>query len=120
VPLRTFLAIDLETTGLNAGQDRITEIGMVRFTLDGVLDTFQSMVNPGKPIPIRIQQITGIQDEDVHDALHFNAMRLEIEEFIGDATIVGQNVGFDLRFLSEEGVEPRGAVLDTLDMAAIL
>ncbi|PZC45387.1 MAG: DNA polymerase-3 subunit epsilon/ATP-dependent DNA helicase DinG [Chloroflexi bacterium] len=120
MPLRTFLAIDLETTGLNAGQDRITEIGMVRFTLDGVLDTFQSMVNPGKPIPIRIQQITGIQDEDVHDALHFNAMRLEIEEFIGDATIVGQNVGFDLRFLSEEGVEPRGAVLDTLDMAAIL
>ncbi len=120
MPIRTFLAIDLETTGLNPDQDRITEIGMVRFTLDGVLDTFQSMVNPGKPIPIRIQQITGIHDEDVRDALHFNAMRLEVEEFIGDATIVGQNVGFDLRFLGEVGVEPRGAVLDTLDMAAIL
>ncbi|MCZ6783846.1 MAG: 3'-5' exonuclease, partial [Proteobacteria bacterium] len=114
------MAIDLETTGLDVGRDRITEIGMVRFTLDGVSDSFEALVNPERPIPLRIQQITGISDADVSDALHFNALRLEVEDFIGEASIVGQNVSFDLGFLADEGVEPRGPVFDTLELASLL
>ena len=81
---------------------------MVRFGLPGssvaaMGETFSSFVNPDIPIPVRIQQITGISDADVADALHFNALRLQVEEFIGEATIVGQNVGFDLAFLAEQG-----------------
>ena len=117
---RSFVAIDLETTGLDVGRDRITEIGMVRFTLDGVSESFEALVNPERPIPLRIQQITGISDADVSDALHFNALRLEVEDFIGEAAIVGQNVSFDLGFLADEGVEPRGAVFDTLELASLL
>ena len=98
---------------------------MVRFGLPGAAsvarpEMFDSFVNPDIPIPVRIQQITGISDADVADALHFNALRLEVEEFIGEATIVGQNVGFDLAFLAEQGLRPRGAVLDTLKLAALL
>ena len=98
---------------------------MVRFGLPGssvaaMSETFSSFVNPDIPIPVRIQQITGISDADVADALHFNALRLQVEEFIGEATIVGQNVGFDLAFLAEQGLRPPGAVLDTLELAALL
>ena len=63
---------------------------MVRFGLPGspvaaMGETFSSFVNPDIPIPVRIQQITGISDADVADALHFNALRLQVEEFIGEA-----------------------------------
>ncbi len=97
---------------------------MVRFSAPGVAianpDKFDSFVNPDVPIPVRIQQITGISDADVADAPHFNALRLRVEEFIGEASIVGQNVGFDLAFLAQQGIRPSGAVLDTLELAAVL
>ena len=101
---------------------------MVRFRLAdaseagaaGTPETFDLFVNPDVPIPLRVQQMTGISDADVADALHFNALRLDVEEFIGEAAIVGQNVGFDLAFLAEQGLRPPGPVLDTLDLAALL
>ncbi|MGQ9517767.1 MAG: 3'-5' exonuclease, partial [Anaerolineae bacterium] len=64
----TYVALDLETTGLSPERDRIIEIGMVKFTPQGVLDTFATFVNPGRPIPFQITQLTGIRDRDVRDA----------------------------------------------------
>ena len=117
---RTFVALDLETTGLEVGRDRITEVGMVRFTHAGVDATYDQLVNPGREIPLRIQQLTGITNADVRDAPHFNGLRLEIEEFLGQATIVGQNIGFDLAFLAAAGLTPPGDVIDTLELATLL
>jgi DNA polymerase-3 subunit epsilon/ATP-dependent DNA helicase DinG len=117
---RTFVAVDLETTGLDANRDAITEVGMVRFTLEGVEATYSQLVNPGRKIPALIERLTGIHDADVRDAPSFNSVRLEIDEFFGDAAVVGQNVAFDLEFLADQGVTPSGAVFDTLELVTLL
>ena len=65
----TMVAVSLETTGLNPLQDRITEVGAVRFDYEGaLLDTFWERANPGIPIPEHIRKITGITDEKVAEA----------------------------------------------------
>ena len=117
---RTYVAVDLETTGLNAARDRITEVGMVRFSLDGPLDEFTTLVNPGIPIPLQITQITGISDADVQDAPYFDSVRADVEAFLGESELVGQNLGFDLAFLEAAGVRPPGPIFDTLELAAVL
>jgi len=62
---RTYIALDLETTGLDASRDAIIEVGAVKF-LDGEpVDSFSTLVNPGRPIPYEITLITGITDRDV-------------------------------------------------------
>ena len=65
----TLVAVTLETTGLNPLQDRITEVGAVRFDYEGnLLDTFWERANPGVPIPEHIRKITGVTDEKVAGA----------------------------------------------------
>ena len=120
MPPRLFVSLDLETTGLDTGRDRITEIGMVRFTREGVGATYSQLVNPEREIPLRVQQLTGITPADVAGAPHFNSLRLEIEEFIGDATVVGQNIGFDLSVLAHQQLIPPGDVIDTLELATLV
>jgi DNA polymerase III epsilon subunit-like protein len=63
-----FVAIDLETTGLSLEEDRITEVGATRFDRAGHVETFQALVNPGRPIPPEIQELTSITDADVAGA----------------------------------------------------
>ena len=62
---RTFVALDLETTGLNPERDAIIEIGAVRFRDGEPQERFHTLVDPGRPIPYEIQQLTGIGDADV-------------------------------------------------------
>ena len=118
--LRSFVALDIETTGLDTTRDRITEVGMVRFSRDGVEASYSQLVNPERAIPLRVQQLTGIAPTDVAGAPHFNSLRLEIEEFIGRATVVGQNVSFDLAVLARQGLTPPGDVIDTLELARLV
>jgi len=67
---RNSVAVSLETTGLNPLQDRITEVGAVRFDQEGTLfDTFWERANPGIPIPEHIRKITGITDEKVAEPI---------------------------------------------------
>ena len=117
---RTFVALDLETTGLKPGRDRITEVGAVRFNLDRVETTFSTLINPGMPIPYVVEQLTGISDADVRDAPHFDSVRLDIEGFIADAAVVGHNVAFDLAFLEDAGIIPPGPAFDTFELATLL
>ncbi|NJL56458.1 3'-5' exonuclease [bacterium] len=62
------VALDLETTGLDPQQDDIIEIGAVRLRDGEVIDSYETMVNPGKPIPAQTTYITGIRQEDVANA----------------------------------------------------
>ena len=64
----TFVAFDLETTGLNPKRDAIIEFGAVRFQKGGPREYYSTCINPGRPLPVRIQQITGIRPEDVAGA----------------------------------------------------
>lgn len=100
--LGEFVAVDVETTGLQPLRHRIIEIGLVRFRLGGQVERFESLVNPERGIPKFITKLTGISDEMVGDAPRFVDLADTVVAFIGDATILGHNVGFDIGFLNGE------------------
>ncbi|MFA5054728.1 MAG: helicase C-terminal domain-containing protein [Dehalococcoidia bacterium] len=115
-----FVSLDLETTGLDPVNDEIIEIGAVKFDRNGVIDTYQSMAKPSRPVPYRIQILTGITDRDLVKAPKLPVALNELVDFLGNATIIGQNIGFDLAFLAEQDVAPRGEVYDVFEMATIV
>ena len=117
---RVYIALDLETTGLDAKTDRITEVGAVRFKGSRVFEEFHSLVNPGRSIPYQIQQLTGISNADVAQAPPFEAIRAALKRFVGDSPIVGHNIGFDLKFLGKYGLFKQNAPIDTFELASIL
>ncbi|MCY3883257.1 MAG: exonuclease domain-containing protein [Chloroflexi bacterium] len=118
---RTYVALDLETTGLDPSDDRITEIGAVRFDEEGrELGVFDQLIDPGRPIPAFTEKLTGITNEDVRGAPAFGDVASDLAAFVGESAVVGQNVRFDLAFLAEAGVEFEGPALDTLRFARIL
>jgi DNA polymerase III epsilon subunit-like protein len=95
----TFCVIDLETTGGRRNEDSITEIGAVKIRGGERLGTFQTLVNPGRAIPPEITVLTGITQSMVTRAPRIETVLPSLLEFIGDAVIVGHNVGFDTGFL---------------------
>ena len=97
--LRRYVAFDLETTGLYPQRDRITEIGAVRVEYGRETDRFQTLVNPGMPIPQKVQELTHITDDMVREAPTEAEALPEFLEFIGDAPYVAHNATFDVAFL---------------------
>ena len=117
---RIYVALDLETTGLNPERDAITEIGVVKFRDEQVLDTWSSLVNPQRPIPYRIQQLTGITQEEVDTAPSFPSVTGTLLSFIKEYPIVGHSVSFDLGFLKSQGLFLGNRTIDTFELASIL
>ena len=117
---RTYVAIDLETTGLDPTQDEIIEVAAVRFTPEGIGETFTSFVKARKTIPLEVQLLTGIRQQDLTGAPPFAALAGDLLAFVGDATIVAQNAPFDMGFLANAGLDFANPVLDTLELARIL
>lgn len=119
---RVYVALDLETTGLDANRDAIIEIGAVCFQGDRILDRFVTFVNPQRKIPLRIQQITGIRNADVAAAPTLEQVLPELLAFVHSnvAALVAHNAGFDLGFLRAAGVNFHRPVLDTFELATIL
>ncbi|MBI2886269.1 MAG: 3'-5' exoribonuclease, partial [Chloroflexi bacterium] len=116
----TYVALDLETTGLDPQQDEIIEVGAVKFTETGVLDTFHALVKPRRPLPYAIQLLTGITSQDLQDAPPFAVIAGDLLLFLGQHHLVGQNASFDLSFLARAGLELRNPVFDTLELSKIL
>ena len=116
----TCVALDLETTGLDPHSDEIIEMGAVRFRGAKVIETFHSLVNPYRPLPYRIQVLTGIEQSEVDAAPPLAVVLDDLVSFLGDRPIVGQSVAFDLSFLAEKGVALSNPVYDTHELAAIL
>jgi DNA polymerase-3 subunit epsilon/ATP-dependent DNA helicase DinG len=118
------VALDLETTGFDPGSDRIVEIGAVRVRLgdDGsvvVGERFSTFVDPGAGLAAAITRLTGIRDADLVGAPSSEVALARLAAFLGDAPVVGHNVGFDLAFLERGGLPSRGR-LDTVELASIL
>jgi DNA polymerase-3 subunit epsilon len=93
--------IDLETTGANPVHDRITEIGLVSVDGDKV-STWNTLVNPGRPIPEFIQQLTGIRNEMVADAPPFAEVAEELAERLQGRLFIAHNARFDYGFVRHE------------------
>ncbi|MDP6102742.1 MAG: exonuclease domain-containing protein, partial [Dehalococcoidia bacterium] len=114
------VALDLETTGLVTDTDEIIEVGAVKFQGNEVLDTFQVLVNPYRPLPQFIKELTGISQQEVDAGSPFATVAPQLESFIGNHPIVGQNVDFDMGFLAKSGLNLSNLVYDTREMAAVL
>lgn len=114
------VALDLETTGLDVRQDKIIEIGMIRFDGNEVLETYQTFVNPDRPIPPAVTQLTHITNPMVSKAPHILDVLDEVAEFVGNDSVVGHNVGFDLSFLHRYKILTKNRSTDTYDLASVL
>lgn len=97
-----YAVIDLETTGGRADQDRITEIAVIIHDGSRVVDEFCTLVNPERPIPAFITDITGINDRMVSAAPKFYEVARQIVEITEGCIFVAHNVNFDYGFLREE------------------
>jgi len=115
-----YVALDLETTGLDPEQEEIIEVGAVRFSEAGVEETFHTLVNPRRPLSYRIQLLTGIALGELEGAPFFAEVASELEAFIGAQPVVGQNVAFDLGFLARQGIVPPGPTYDTYELVSLL
>jgi DNA polymerase-3 subunit epsilon len=118
----TFVVLDLETTGTSPAECEITEVGAMKYRAGECLGTFQTLVNPGVPIPRYITVLTGITEAMLVPAPPIGEVLPPLLEFIGGAVIVGHNVGFDTRFLNaalvRAGYERLGhRIVDTLGLA---
>lgn len=125
LPLDTeFVAFDIETTGLNAQNDRMTEIGAVIFSGSEVKEVFNTFVDPQMHIPPDITQLTGIRDSDVQGAPGEKEAMEMFMDFIGDRPIIAHNAHFDVGFMAaaskRQGLKFSPVFLDTLALAQAL
>jgi DNA polymerase III subunit epsilon len=95
----TFCVVDLETTG-GAADDTITEIGAIKLRCGETLGTFQTLVNPGRPVPAFIRLLTGINDGMLVQAPDIEGVLPAFLEFLGGSVIVAHNARFDVSFLN--------------------
>ncbi len=102
----TFVVCDVETTGMSAKFNRITEIALIKIRNEEIIDKYTTLINPGQHIPYGISQLTGISNDDVFDKPPFEKIASKVKDFIlnnnGSETIfTGHNVNFDYNFISE-------------------
>ncbi|HET9052450.1 MAG TPA: helicase C-terminal domain-containing protein [Candidatus Dormibacteraeota bacterium] len=117
------VAFDLETTGLSPRSDRVIEVGAVRFLLDGtVVGRFEQLVDPGLPIPLAIQRLTGITPGDLEGAVSPVEAMAMLADFADSALLVAHGAGFDLAHcaaLVPDAFAGRECI-DTLELVRIL
>ncbi|NDJ60818.1 MAG: DEAD/DEAH box helicase family protein [Chloroflexi bacterium] len=114
------VAIDLETTGLSFTDDEIIEIGAVRFAGETVLEEFSTLVDPQRPIPDIVAQLTGIRSDDVVGAPLIRQVLPQLLEFVGDRPWMAHNITFDAHFLGRYGALTNNLRIDTYDLASVL
>ncbi|NTU62211.1 MAG: DEAD/DEAH box helicase [Chloroflexi bacterium] len=117
---RILVSLDLETTGLDPQRDAILEIGAVKFRGDEILDTFSTLINPGRAIPLKITDLTGIADRDVADAPRLFDVLPRLSSFVRDLPVIAHNVNFDLGFLQKQRVLLDNLGIDTFELASML
>jgi DNA polymerase-3 subunit alpha (Gram-positive type) len=118
----TFVVFDIETTGLSSTRDKIIEIGAVKMTQAGVIDTFQIFVNPEEPLSAFTTSLTGITDEMVSKAQTIDKVLPKFLAFANDSILVAHNALFDVGHIRENAkrldlIFNHSKVVDTLSLA---
>ena len=116
-----YVVFDIETTGLSAGEDKITEIGAVKVKNGKICDKFAQLINPERSIPYRITELTGISDQMVEGEPSISEVLPKFMEFCGDLPIVAHNAKFDTGFIrvncAAVGLPFDNEILDTLQIS---
>ncbi len=117
----TFVAFDTETTGLSPTNDRIVEVGVIKFRNGEVIEEKSWLINPGRPIPKRVQKVHGITDEMVQGKPDFKTFYPEFEAFVDGCVLIAHNARFDVSMMREEIKRneletPSNVVFDTLKL----
>src|SRR5258708_2028940 len=100
---RPLVFIDLETTGVNVGKDRIVEIALLKIHPGSKQESKRYLINPQMPIPKEVTAIHHITNEDVKDCPTFKMVAVEIHAFLGGTDLAGYNSNkFDIPMLLEE------------------
>lgn len=102
-----YVAMDLETTGLNPRLDKIIEIGAVKVRDGMVTDTFCTYINPARGIPEHVTKLTGIRDEDVAGAPYIEEILPQFMDFLGNDYLLGHNIIFDYSFMKKAAVNQK-------------
>jgi predicted DnaQ family exonuclease/DinG family helicase len=115
-----YIAIDVETTGLEAGVDEIIEIAAVKFNADEVLETFSTLVQPIHSLPLNSSRLTGITADMLTGAPRFAGVAPRFAAFLKNYPLVGHNIEFDLRMLRAQGMRLPQPAFDTFELATLL
>lgn len=119
-----FVVFDLETTGISVNSNEIIEIGAVKVKNQVITDKFSTFVNPGRPIPYNIQELTSINDQMVADAPSIDKALPDFLAFCKDAVLVAHNASFDTGFIfqkaKDRGIHTDFTVIDTVSMSRAL
>lgn len=122
--IEEYVVLDLEMTGLSAKSDQIIEIGAIKIKNGQIVDKIETLVNPKCNIPQRVTELTGITDAMAVQGLDRDEAVAKLLDFIGDAVLVGHNVGFDYSFLKQWAVNHKRPLdlkaCDTLKLARVL
>lgn len=120
----TYIALDLETTGLSPSADRILEIGAVKVVDGQIEETYETLVNPGRKIEKRIEELTGITDEMAAGGMDTRSAVIGLVEFCGNLPLLGHNILFDYGFVKQNAINLNLAFekegIDTLKIARTL
>ncbi|WKA53340.1 ATP-dependent DNA helicase DinG [Planococcus shixiaomingii] len=124
--MQKYVVVDIETTGHSPAKgDRIIQIALVTIENGDIVDTYTKFINPGRKIPVFIQDLTNISDKDVADASPFETYAETIFEKLEDAIFVAHNTNFDLNFLQAElkrsGMPKwHGLSMDTVELTRLM
>ena len=122
----SFIAFDVETTGLDPKKDRIIELSALRFEHGEIVDRFSTLINPQRKIPEEVSKLTHIRDKDVESAPVESKVMDKFSFWIGDAkegetVMVAHNAPFDVSFIESafkrSGVDAKLKYVDTLSIA---
>lgn len=99
----SYVVFDLETTGLSPSRDDIIEIGALKVDERGqIIDSYSKLVRPSKEISTNVTDLTGISNDMVRNAEPIDNVLPEFLDFVGDKTVVGHNVKFDIAFIQNK------------------
>lgn len=130
-----FCSLDIETSGFDPEKNEILEVGFVFFTFDDnlslnpspqkergirIVEEWTKVFKPEKEVPSSILGLTGITKEELENGADFEEFKDFLRKKLGNATIVGHNVIFDIKFLESKGLKFSGGVLDTLDLVQFI
>src|SRR3954466_3896248 len=118
--MRTYIALDLEATGMQPERDEVIEIGAVKFTEGQVIGRWGSFVRPSQGVPYKVTQLTGIKTSDVARAPTMAQVTPDFLKFVGDSPVIGQSVELDLAMLARGGIKLRNVAWDTFELATLL